>query len=122
VHLLAEISAKRENFFEAAGALAECRASLRDTCDSITMLRQRVRSLVLNQWQTSPASLAPHGPAGHTYTGTAGHLCKTPTSARRQQLHWHANEKIASFNPPCCYGRSEPWRQRQGMQYSSWRG
>lgn len=42
MHLLAEISAKRENFFEAAGALAECRASLRDTCDAITMLRQHV--------------------------------------------------------------------------------
>lgn len=44
MHLLAEISAKRENFFEAAGALAECRASLRDTCDAITTLRQHVSS------------------------------------------------------------------------------
>ena len=43
MHLLAEISAKRKNFFEAAGALAECRASLRDTCDSIIVLRQHVR-------------------------------------------------------------------------------
>jgi hypothetical protein len=45
VHLLAEISAKRENFFEAAGALAECRASLRDTCDGITALRQHVSAV-----------------------------------------------------------------------------
>lgn len=45
MHLLAEISAKRENFFEAAGALAECRASLRDTCDSIIALRQHVSAL-----------------------------------------------------------------------------
>lgn len=43
MHLLAEISAKRENFFEAAGALAECRASLRDTFDAITALRHHVR-------------------------------------------------------------------------------
>ena len=45
VHLLVEISAKRENFFEAAGALAECRASLRDTCDSIIALRQHVSAV-----------------------------------------------------------------------------
>jgi len=44
VHLLAEISAKRENFFEAAGVLADLRASLRDTYHTVTTLRQHVRT------------------------------------------------------------------------------
>lgn len=42
VHLLGDISAKRENFFEAAGVLAELRSCLARAFDTVALLREKV--------------------------------------------------------------------------------
>ena len=59
MHLLAEISAKRGNFFEAASVLGELRSALTRTFDAVQLLREKVRSCWLYALHICMSVLSP---------------------------------------------------------------
>lgn len=60
MHLLGDISAKRENFFEAAGVLAELRSCLARAFETVALLREKVCA------SHPPTSPSPQSPSPQT--------------------------------------------------------